>query len=40
MGLLGCVVGLVAGVSLMAVKELGRQQKTQRKDDEQPPSKE
>ncbi len=27
-------------VSLMAVKELGRQQKTQRKDDEQPPSKE
>ncbi|WP_447880528.1 hydrogenase 2 small subunit [Serratia fonticola] len=40
MGLLGGVVGLVAGVSLMAVKELGRQQKTQRKDDEQPPSKE
>lgn len=40
MGFLGGVVGLVAGVSLMAVKELGRQQKTQRKDDEQPPSKE
>lgn len=40
MGLLGGVVGLVAGVSLMAVKELGRQQKAQRKDDEQPPSKE
>jgi hydrogenase small subunit len=40
MGLLGGVVGLVAGVSLMAVKELGRQQKSQRKDDEQPPSKE
>lgn len=40
MGLLGGVVGLVAGVSLMAVKELGRQQKTQRKDNEQPPSKE
>lgn len=40
MGLLGGVVGLVAGISLMAVKELGRQQKTQRKDDEQPPSKE
>jgi hydrogenase small subunit len=40
MGLLGGVVGLVAGVSLMAVKELGRQQKTKRKDDEQPPSKE
>lgn len=39
-GLLGGVVGLVAGVSLMAVKELGRQQKTQGKDDEQPPRKE
>lgn len=39
-GLLGGVVGLVAGVSLMAVRELGRQQKTHRKDDEQPPSKE
>ncbi len=39
-GLLGGVVGLVAGVSLMAVRELGRQQKTHRKDDEQPPRKE
>ncbi|PVZ87831.1 hydrogenase 2 small subunit [Serratia sp. S1B] len=35
-GLLGGVIGLVAGVSLMTVRELGRQQKTQRKDDEQP----
>lgn len=40
MGLLGGVVGLVAGVSLMAVKELGRQQKNPPKDDEQPPRKE
>ncbi|KFK96418.1 MULTISPECIES: hydrogenase 2 small subunit [unclassified Serratia (in: enterobacteria)] len=39
-GLLGGVVGLVAGVSLMTVRELGRQQKQQRKDDEQPPRKE
>ncbi|MFC0225565.1 hydrogenase 2 small subunit [Serratia aquatilis] len=40
MGLLGGVVGLVGGVSLMAVRELGRQQKSHRKDDEQPPRKE
>ena len=39
-GLLGGVVGLVAGVSLMTVRELGRQQKQQHKDDEQPPCKE
>ncbi|TQI80096.1 hydrogenase small subunit [Serratia fonticola] len=39
-GLLGGAVGLVAGVSMMAVRELGRQQKTHRKDDEQPPRKE
>ncbi|MHA7847360.1 hydrogenase 2 small subunit [Serratia sp. D1N4] len=39
-GLLGGVVGLVAGVSLMTVRELGRQQKQQRKDDDQPPRKE
>lgn len=38
-GLLGGVVGLAAGVSLMTVRELGRQQKVQRKDDE-PPRKE
>lgn len=38
-GLLGGVVGLAAGVSLMTVRELGRQQKAQRKDDE-PPRKE
>ncbi|MFJ5315321.1 hydrogenase 2 small subunit [Pectobacterium versatile] len=39
-GLLGGVVGLVAGVSLMTVKELGRQQKQNRKDNEQPSRKE
>jgi hydrogenase small subunit len=39
-GLLGGVVGLVAGVSLMTVRELGRQQKTPRKDDEKPSHKE
>ncbi|ATM87461.1 hydrogenase 2 small subunit [Yersinia massiliensis] len=32
--LLGGVVGLVAGVSLMTVRELGRQQKQRRKDDD------
>ncbi|AHG18516.1 hydrogenase 2 small subunit [Chania multitudinisentens RB-25] len=41
-GLLGGVIGLVAGVSLMTVRELGRQQKQQRKDNdnESPPRKE
>ncbi|KML68570.1 hydrogenase 2 small subunit [Pectobacterium peruviense] len=39
-GLLGGVVGLVAGVSLMTVKELGRQQKTNRNDGDQPSRKE
>ena len=34
--LLGGVVGLVAGVSLMTVRELGRQQKQRRKDDDHP----
>ncbi|EOZ4597028.1 hydrogenase 2 small subunit, partial [Morganella morganii] len=32
-GLLGGVVGLVAGVSVMAVRELGRQQKKNRSGD-------
>lgn len=36
MGLIGGVVGLVAGVSLMTVRELGRQQKQHRKDDDRP----
>ncbi|AIA70182.1 hydrogenase-2 small subunit [Pectobacterium atrosepticum SCRI1043] len=39
-GLLGGVVGLVAGVSLMTVKELGRQQKMNRNDGDQPSRKE
>ncbi|TCL02955.1 hydrogenase 2 small subunit [Sodalis ligni] len=37
MGLIGGVVGVVAGVSLMTVRELGRQQKQHREDDDRTP---